>query len=105
MYKLIDRFVRASKLDAHLYGEIGADKGPMSQAGGIVVLSSVAAGIGSIGKGWHIGILMGTAFALIGWFVWACLIYFIGKKIFPGLKTKADLADYCVQLAFQVPQA
>jgi hypothetical protein len=90
MSKLIDRMIRASKLDASLYEEVEADKGAMRQSVGIVILSSVAAGIGSIGKEWHINIMMGTAFALIGWFVWAYLIYLIGTKIFPEPQTESN---------------
>ncbi len=100
MAKLIDRIIRASKLDSNLYEEVEADKGAMGQAMGIVVLSSIAAGIGSIGKGWHVAILMGTVFALIGWFVWAYLIYFIGTKIFPEPQTKTDLGELLRAIGF-----
>jgi len=45
MSKLIDRIIRACKLDANLYEEVEADKGAMGQAIGVVVLSSIAAGV------------------------------------------------------------
>ena len=45
MQNYIDRIVRAAKLDINLYEEVGADKGAMGQAMGVVVLSSIAAGI------------------------------------------------------------
>jgi len=38
--------LRAAKLDVDLYEEVEADKSAMPQAMGVVVLSSVAAGIG-----------------------------------------------------------
>jgi len=44
-----DRIIRAAKLDVNLYEEVEADKGAMSQAMVVVVLSSLAAGIGNIG--------------------------------------------------------
>ncbi len=100
MSKLIDRIIRASKLDANLYEEVEADKGAMGPAIGVVVLSSIAAGIGSIGKEWHINILMGTVFALIGWFVWAYLIYFVGTKVFPESQTKADPGELLRTIGF-----
>lgn len=53
------RIIRAAKLDAHLYEEVEADQGAMGQAMGIVVLSSVAAGIGIIDKGGIGGIFWG----------------------------------------------
>ena len=42
MSKLINRMIRASKLDVHLYEEVEADKGALSQAMGVVALSSIA---------------------------------------------------------------
>lgn len=100
MSKLIDRIFRAAKLDVNLYEEVEADKGAMGQAIGVVVLSSIAAGIGSIGKEWHTDILMGTVFALIAWFGWAYLTYFIGAKIFPEPQTKANLGELLRTIGF-----
>ncbi len=49
MASFTDRMIRAAKLDVALYEEVEADKGAMGQAMGVVILSSVAAGIGIIG--------------------------------------------------------
>jgi hypothetical protein len=100
MSRLIDRIVRASKLDIHLYEEVEADRGAMGQAMGVVVLSSIAAGIGSIGKGGLLGISLGAVFALIGWYVWAYLTYFIGTKILPEPQTKADPGELLRTIGF-----
>jgi hypothetical protein len=100
MLKLIDRIIRAAKLDANLYEEVEADKGAMPQSVGVVILSSLAAGIGSIGREWHINIIMGTVFALIGWFVSAYLIYFIGTKIFPEPQTESDQGELLRTIGF-----
>lgn len=53
--------VRAAKLDVNLYEEVEADK----QAMGVVVLASLAAGIGSVGTTGISGVLLGTIGALI----------------------------------------
>ncbi|MCH7820341.1 MAG: hypothetical protein IIB40_12450, partial [Candidatus Marinimicrobia bacterium] len=71
-----NRIIRAAMLDVNLYEEVEADKGAMRQAMGVVVLSSIAAGLGSIERGGFGGILTGTVVALIGWYVWAYLTYF-----------------------------
>jgi hypothetical protein len=42
-----DRIIRAAKLDVHLYEEVEADKGAMGQAMAVVILSSIAGGIGT----------------------------------------------------------
>ena len=100
MSTLIDRMVRASKLDARLYEEVETDRGAMGQATGVVVLSSVAAGIGSVGKGGLLGILLGAVFALIGWYVWAYLTYLIGTKVLPEPETKADPGELLRTIGF-----
>ena len=64
MASLVDRMVRAAKLDINLYEEVEADKGSMGQAITVVVLSSVAGGIGSIGVLGISGLIFGTIFLL-----------------------------------------
>ena len=66
-----NRIIRAAKLDVNLYEEVEADKGALRQAMGVVVLSSIAAGLGSIGRVGFSGIFIGTITALISWYVWA----------------------------------
>jgi len=90
-----DRILRAAKLDADLYEEVEADKSAMPQAMGVVVLSSVAAGIGASGMGvaGPGGILMGIVLSLVGWYIWAFLTYFIGTKLLPEPQTHADLGE------------
>ena len=95
-----DRIIRAAKLDAQLYEEVEADTGAMGQAMGIVVLSSMAAGVGSVGIGGLGGILVGTIAALIGWYVWAYLTYFIGTKFLPEPQTEADLGELLRTIGF-----
>ena len=95
-----DRIIRSAKLDVDLYEEVEADKGAMGQAMGVVVLSSIAAGIGTIARGGLGGMLIGTIFALIGWYVWAYLTYFIGTKFLPEPQTKADHGELLRTIGF-----
>ncbi len=100
MTNFMDRMLRAAKLDVNLYEEVEADTGAMRQAIGVVVLSSIAAGIGSIATGGLGGILMGTIAALIGWYVWAFLTYYIGTKFLPEPQTRADLGELLRTIGF-----
>ena len=75
MSSLANRMVRAAKLDVNLYEEVEADKQAMGQAMGVVVLASLAAGIGSAGSTGISGLLLGTLAALIGWFIWAFITF------------------------------
>jgi hypothetical protein len=95
-----DRIIRSAKLDVNLYEEVEADKGALGQAMAVVVLSSVAAGVGSIERGGLGGILIGTVIALVGWYVWAWLTYFIGTKFLPEPQTKADLGELLRTIGF-----
>ena len=100
MQTYLDRIVRAAKLDVNLYEEVEADKGALSQAMGVVVLSSVAAGIGSIGSIGTEGIIIGAITALIAWYVWAYITYFIGVKILPEPQTEADHGELLRTIGF-----
>ncbi|MFQ5656392.1 MAG: YIP1 family protein [Candidatus Methylomirabilales bacterium] len=95
-----DRIIRAAMLDASVYEEVEADKGALGQATAVVVLSSVAAGVGTIGQEGLGGILMGTIGALIGWYIWALLTYLIGTKLLPERGTRADVGELLRTIGF-----
>ncbi|MFC1896399.1 hypothetical protein ACFL0Q_07030, partial [Thermodesulfobacteriota bacterium] len=77
MTSFSNRIIRAAKLDVDLYEEVEADRGALGQAMAVVILSSIAAGMGSIARAGITGILTGTILALVGWFIWAYLTYII----------------------------
>ena len=67
---------RAIKIDPDLYEEVEHDKSATFQAASVVVLSSLAAGVGAI----HMGasnFLLGPTLSLINWFIWAFFIFYI----------------------------
>jgi hypothetical protein len=97
---LIDRILRAARLDAALYEEVEADTGALGQATAVVVLSSVAAGIGAIGVGGIRGLGMGTMLALLGWYVWAVVTWLIGTRVLPEPQTRADLGELLRTIGF-----
>ena len=100
MASFTDRMIRAAKLDVNLYEEVEADKSAMGQAMGVVILSSVAAGIGTIGTIGLKGLVLGTIAALLGWFIWAFLTYFIGTKLLPEPQTKSDYGELLRTIGF-----
>jgi len=85
----VNRIIRACKLDVSLYEEVEADEAATLQAALVVVLSSLAAGVGALSLGAS-NFLMAPILSLISWYIWAYLIYFIGVKLFPEVNTKAD---------------
>lgn len=92
MSGIVDRMIRAAKLDVDLYEEVEADTGATGQAMAVVVVSSIAAGIGTSGEGGP-GLVVGVIGALVSWFIWAFLTYFIGTRFLPGPNTEADIGE------------
>jgi hypothetical protein len=100
MSNLIDRAVRAAKLDVTVYEEVEADRSALGQAMAVVVISSLAAGIGSAATAGLAGLFIGALGALIGWFIWAYLTFIIGTKIIPEEHTDADLGQLLRTIGF-----
>ena len=63
-----DRLIGAAKLDVKIYEEVEADRSALNQAMSVVVLSSVAGGIGIIGTAGFKGIFVGALIALVSWY-------------------------------------
>ena len=95
-----NRIIRATMLDSNLYEEVEADKSALGQAMIIVVISSIAAGIGLYKTGGFSSIISGAMASLVSWYVWAYLTYFIGTKFLPEPQTEADLGELLRTIGF-----
>ncbi|WP_455368188.1 YIP1 family protein [[Eubacterium] cellulosolvens] len=99
--EIIDRMIRAAKLDASLYEEVEKDLTATNQAILVVVIASISSGIGSAIGGQMVGGLGGFVFglvggaiaALVGWFIWSFITYFIGTRLFKGPQTEATYGE------------
>jgi len=100
MNQLFDRMLRAAKLDSMLYEEVEHDATATNQAVAVVVISSVCAGIGSPFGGGIGTMFMGTILALISWFVWSYVVYFIGTRLLPEPQTEADYGQLLRTIGF-----
>jgi hypothetical protein len=92
--------IRAAKLDVELYEEVEADPQAMGQATAVVVLSALAAGVGSFSSSGSTGLVVGTIAALASWYVWAFLTYLIGTKLLPEPDTQADVGELLRTIGF-----
>lgn len=99
MSDMINRMQRAAKLDATLYEEVEHDAGRNTEAVIIVVLSAVAAGIGG-GAGSFGGLVGLTLAALVGWVLWAAVIYVVGGKLLATEKTEVTMGQLLRTLGF-----
>jgi hypothetical protein len=97
---LLERMIRAAKLEVALYEEVEAGKTALGQAMLIVVLHGIAAGIGSYDELGTTGLLLGTVGQLVGWFVWALVTFVVGAKLLPERQTEADLGQLLRTIGF-----
>ena len=88
MATFTERMLGASRLDHATYEEVEADTAATGQALGVVVLTGLASGIG-LGAG-VTGLVLGTIATVLGWYVWAFIIYVIGTRWLPEPQTQAD---------------
>jgi hypothetical protein len=100
MARFAARMLRAALLDRATYEEVEADRGATGQALAVVVLSSLGAGIGSLENSGPAGILWSTAAALLGWYVWAWVTWWIGTRWLPGPQTVADRGELLRTIGF-----
>jgi len=94
----VQRMVGAAKLSSSAYEDVEADKGATGQAVLVVVISSLAAGIGA-SSGVR-GLIVGTVASLIGWLVWALLIYLIGARWLAEPGTQSDTGELLRTIGF-----
>lgn len=97
---LMDRMIRAAKLEPALYEEVEADEGSLEQAVAVVVIASVAAGIGGLRAAGLTGLIVGVLGSLFGWIVWSGIVYIIGTNLLPGRKTQTDMPEMLRTLGF-----
>ena len=80
---MLQRMIRAAKLDVDLYETVENDRGYTGEAFFIVVLTGLLSGIGlwlGPGKFWG-SVVGGVLGAVIGWGIWAFLTDVIGRRL------------------------
>ncbi len=96
----IERMLRAAWLDVDTYEAVEADSSANWQALAVVVLAALAMGIGSIENSGVSGIFWHTLVAVVGWYVWAYVTYFIGTRLLPTSETVADHGELLRTIGF-----
>jgi hypothetical protein len=98
----LQRLVGAAALDAAIYEDVEADRAATGQAMIVVLLSSLAAGIGNGGvEGITFArVVVFGAVALLSWMAWALITYQVGARILPGPDTRADVGELLRTLGF-----
>lgn len=99
---LVDRMMRAARLDAAVYTEVEHDTTATTQAATVVVIGAIAGGIGTIGGGGDLisSIIAGVVSGLLGWAAFAYVAFLVGTKLLPGANTRADWGEVARTLGF-----
>jgi hypothetical protein len=95
-----ERAIGAAKLDPRAYEEVEHDATAMGQAAALIVLASLAAGLGAIRELGILGVLVGAVITLAAWSLWAVITLFVGTRLLPGPKTEADFGQLFRTLGF-----
>jgi hypothetical protein len=103
-WTFLRRVIGAATLDAATYEDVEADRTATSQALAVVVLSSLAAGIGARGSTSAAATLAFFArtsvIALMAWAGFALLTFEIGARILPAPETRTDVGELLRTLGF-----
>jgi hypothetical protein len=90
---MVDRILRAIRLDWTVFREIAEDESATTQAAIIVVvvtfLSAVGSGIAS--RSLVTFIVSWIVSILVGWILWAIITYFVGTALFKGQTTIPEM--------------
>jgi hypothetical protein len=88
-----ERIIGAAKLDANTFEDIERDQTAISQTVGVIALAAVSTGIGNVWYGGISGIIFGILTSLVGYAVWAVIVWLVGTKVMPDPATKADFQE------------
>ncbi len=99
MSTFVRRVIGAATLRASAYEDVEADRSALGQALLVVLLSSVAAGVG-IGRAQPDAIIAITFIALVSWLAWAAIVFQIGGRLLPEPATRVDFAEMLRTVGF-----
>src|SRR5690606_26343294 len=96
------RLMGAALLDRAMYEGIEADRNALGQALAVVLLSSLAAGVGVAGwRGPDIGLVLSVAaISLVSWVAWAMLMLQIGGRLLRTSQTRTSLTELMRTIGF-----
>jgi len=95
-----ERVVGAMQLNERAFEDVEHDPNAMGQAVGVIALAAASAGLGNVWYGGITGIVTTIIFSLVGYVVWALLIWVVGTKLLPEPQTRADFPETFRVIAF-----
>jgi hypothetical protein len=98
----LQRVIGALALDVAIYEEVEGDRGATTQAFTVVLLSSLAAGIGARGFADNTAsnIAITSIISLLAWAAWALVTFEIGGRLMPESQTRVDVGELLRTIGF-----
>jgi len=96
----LQRAIGAARLNVSVFEEIEADRTATGQALLIVVLSSLAAGIGLTAGVYNAPVLHRVMLALLLWVFWAISTYIVGVYLMPEPQTQTNVGELLRTIGF-----
>ncbi len=100
---MIQRMLGAALFNVHTFEEVERDTGATLQAAFVVILVSIASGIGAIGisdRNVVVLIVVGIINGIFQWAIWSYLTYFIGTNFFSTPQTHATVGQLARTVGF-----
>jgi hypothetical protein len=94
------RVLGALRLDAATFEDVEADTRALPQAVGVVVVASVAAGVGLTPAPTMGATALAILATLVGWLSWASLVFYLGGRLFPEDETRVDIGQLLRTIGF-----
>lgn len=97
----VQRLMGAAALDVAIYEDVEADRSATAQAFIVVLLSSIAGGLGASGlTGGAVNVAFFSMVALLAWIAWALVTYTVGVHLLPEPQTHADVGELMRTIGF-----
>lgn len=99
MDSMINRMIRAAKLDVGLFNEVEADTSLNQEALMVVVLVAIAGGIGSFIGGVMdrsfgaalLALIVGVVLGVVNYYIWSYVTHLVGTRLFDGTADVGEL--------------
>ena len=97
---LTARLVGVLRLDAQAYEDIEHDRRATTQALTVVILGSLAAGLGAGLTFGPTALVRETVGGVAGWVMWAGVTYLLGTRVWPESETRTDMGELLRTIGF-----
>ena len=97
---LTARLVGVLRLDARAYEDIEHDRRATAQALTVVILGSLAAGLGAGLTFGPTALVRETIGGVAGWVMWAGVTYLLGARVWPESDTRTDMGELLRTIGF-----